>query len=191
MLIEHGMETERIPVFDGFVGSHRPFFLPDSLRRKEAAPGATWTRLWKMHGSITWRRIEQDGRFESSAPTDPAGEMIYPSFQKYDESRQQPYAAFTDRLVGSLSKMTRFWLSPGSVSATSTLTISYSAPSKAGRGLTSTPLIRGAARRGRFGEARGPRPNMIVVGPETGIIGGRRATWAPVERPDFMAAVYR
>lgn len=55
ILIEHGLESERIPVFDGFVGSFQPFFNPDSLRRPEAAPGANWTRLWKMHGSVTWR----------------------------------------------------------------------------------------------------------------------------------------
>ena len=41
VLIEHGLEAERIPLFDGFVGSFRPFFHPDSLRRLEAAPGAT------------------------------------------------------------------------------------------------------------------------------------------------------
>ena len=31
---------------------------------------------------------------------------------------------------------------------------------------------------------------MIVVGPKTGIIGGRRAAWAPVESPAFMATVF-
>jgi len=91
VLIEHALEAERIPTFDGFVGSFRPFFYPDSLRRTESAPGANWTRLWKMHGSVTWRRVEQGGRFRVvRGEPDPAGEMIYPSFQKYDESRQQP-----------------------------------------------------------------------------------------------------
>ena len=99
VLIEHALEAERVPTFDGFVGSFQPFFHPDSLRRLESAPGANWTRLWKMHGSVTWRRIEKDARVRVvRGDTDPAGEMIYPSFQKYDESRQQPYSAFTDRL---------------------------------------------------------------------------------------------
>jgi hypothetical protein len=31
---------------------------------------------------------------------------------------------------------------------------------------------------------------MIVVGPQTGIIGGRQAAWAPVESPSFMADVF-
>jgi SIR2-like domain len=99
VLVEHALESERVPVFDGFVGSYQPFFHPDSLRRTETAPGANWTRLWKMHGSVTWRRIEQDGRFRVvRGEPDPAGEMILPSFQKYDESRQQPFASFTERL---------------------------------------------------------------------------------------------
>jgi len=35
VLIEHALESERVPIFDGFVGSYRPFFHPDSLRRAE------------------------------------------------------------------------------------------------------------------------------------------------------------
>ena len=39
VLVEHALEAERIPVFDGFVGSFQPFFHSDSLRRLESAPG--------------------------------------------------------------------------------------------------------------------------------------------------------
>jgi len=35
------------------------------------------------------------------------------------------------------------------------------------------------------------RPNMIVIGPQTGIIGGQRATWAPQECPSFMDGVFQ
>ena len=99
ILIELGLETERVPVFDGFVGSYQPFFHPDSLRHKEWAPGENYTRLWKMHGSVTWRKETIDGRVRVvRGSPDQSGEMILPSFQKYDESRQQPYASFTDRL---------------------------------------------------------------------------------------------
>ena len=34
------------------------------------------------------------------------------------------------------------------------------------------------------------RPNMIVMGPDTGIIGARRAAWAPVECPAFMEVAF-
>lgn len=192
VLIEHGMEAERVPVFDGFVGSHRPFFHPDSLRRKEAAPGATWTRLWKMHGSVTWRRIEQDGRFRVvRGEPDAAGEMIYPSFQKYDESRQQPFAAFSERLSRFLEQDDALLVIAGfsfgdehinnlifgaleNRPRTHVYALQFEEPTE------HTDLAKRAVR----------RPNMIVVGPNTGIIGGRRADWAAVESPAFMATVY-
>ena len=34
------------------------------------------------------------------------------------------------------------------------------------------------------------RSNLIVVGPKTGVIGGRRAKWAPSETPAFMDGVF-
>lgn len=192
VLIEHGMEAERVPIFDGFVGSHEPFFHPDSLRRQESAPGATWTRLWKMHGSVTWRRIERDGRYRviRGAPN-PDGEMIYPSFQKYDESRQQPYAAFTDRLSRFLEQddalliVTGFSFGDEHINnlifgalenrpRTHVYALQFEEP------IDETDLAKRAAQ----------RPNIIVVGPDTGIIGGRRAEWAPVESPAFMAPVF-
>ena len=52
-----------------------------------------------MHGSVTWRKETIGGRVRVvRGSPDQSGEMILPSFQKYDESRQQPYASFTDRL---------------------------------------------------------------------------------------------
>ncbi|SRR6266496_397000 len=99
ILIENALEAERIPIFDGFVGSFHPFFYPETLRRSEYAPGSNWVRLWKLHGSVTWRRDSYEGesRIIRGAP-DNSGEMILPSFEKYDESRQQPYSAYLERL---------------------------------------------------------------------------------------------
>jgi hypothetical protein len=99
-LVERGLEDERVPAFDGFVGSRRPFFSPASLLHEEMAPGRKWARLWKIHGSVNWSWDElPDGssrivRGEETA----AGELIFPSSEKYDESRKQPYAAILDRL---------------------------------------------------------------------------------------------
>ncbi|HEX9659896.1 MAG TPA: SIR2 family protein [Rhodothermales bacterium] len=192
VLIEHGLEVERVPVFDGFVGSHRPFFHPDSLRSQVYGPGAAWTRLWKMHGSVTWRRIEQDGRSRVvRGDPSPDGDMIYPSFEKYDESRQQPYSAFADRLVRFLDQEDALLVVVGfsfgdehinnlifgaleSRQRTHVYALQFDEPSNEGH------LAKRAMR----------RPNMIVVNPETGIIGGRRAPWAPVESPGFMHPVF-
>ncbi len=192
VLIEHGLEAERIPLFDGFVGCFQPFFHQDSLRRLEAAPGSTWTRLWKMHGSVTWRRIDQNGRVRVvRGGPDPAGEMIYPSFQKYDESRQQPYAAFTDRLSRFLEQDDALLIVAGfnfgdehinnlvfgaleNRPRTHVFALQFEEPPE------DCDLVKRACQ----------RPNMIVIGPSTGIIGGRRAAWAPVESPSFMDDVF-
>ena len=34
------------------------------------------------------------------------------------------------------------------------------------------------------------RSNMIVVGPKTGVIGGRRARWVSADTPSFMGEVF-
>ena len=105
VLIETALEAERVPAFDGFVGCNRPFFLHDSLTRQENAPGAAWTRLWKIHGSINWSLDTIRGR-PRVIRTEPhnEGEMILPSHHKYDESRKQPYTALLERLSKVLDR---------------------------------------------------------------------------------------
>lgn len=105
VLIETALEAERVPAFDGFVGCNRPFFSHDTLIRPESAPGAAWTRLWKVHGSINWQLDTVRGR-QRVVRTGPhnEGEMILPSHHKYDESRKQPYSALLDRLTRALER---------------------------------------------------------------------------------------
>jgi hypothetical protein len=98
-LLERALEDERVPIFDGFVGSREPFFLNASLTHEEFAPGQRWTRLWKVHGSVNWKfRSDGDTRRIVRAMESDDGELILPSFHKYDESRKQPYVAMLDRL---------------------------------------------------------------------------------------------
>ncbi len=192
VLIEHGLEAERIPIFDGFVGSFQPFFHADSLRRQDAAPGAHWTRLWKMHGSVTWRRIEQDGRVRvvRGAP-DPAGAMIYPSFEKYDESRQQPYSAFADRLSRFLEQDDALLVVSGfSFGDEHINNLVFGALENRPRTHAYTLQFEELPEKSDLIKRAYQRPNMIVIGPKTGIIGGRRAAWAPVESPSFMDGVF-
>lgn len=192
VLVEHALESERVPVFDGFVGSFRPFFHPDSLRRAETAPGANWTRLWKMHGSVTWRRIEEDGRVRVvRGEPDPAGEMILPSFQKYDESRQQPYAAFTDRLARFLEQDDALLIVAGfSFGDEHINNLIFGALENRPRthcyALQFEELVEDSVLIKRAHQ----RSNLIVVGPDTGVIGGRRAKWSPAETPSFMDGVF-
>ncbi|WP_247282241.1 MULTISPECIES: SIR2 family protein [unclassified Bradyrhizobium] len=192
VLIEHGLESERVPVFDGFVGSYQPFFLADSLRRAETAPGPHWTRLWKMHGSVTWRRIEQDGRMRVvRGDPDLAGEMILPSSQKYDESRQQPYAAFVDRLTRFLEQDDALLIVAGfSFGDEHINNLIFGALENRPRTHVYALQFEELSEDSVLIKRAYQRSNLIVVGPKTGVIGGRRANWYPSDTPAFMDGVF-
>jgi hypothetical protein len=192
VLFEMALETERIPLFDGFVGSYRPFFLPDSLRRIESAPGASWVRLWKMHGSVTWRREDSDGRLRIvRREPDNSGEMILPSFQKYDESRQQPYAAFMDRLSRFLDQDDALLVTCGfSFGDEHINNLIFSAIENRTRthvySLQFEEIIEGHDLLRRSQKQR----NLIVICPKVGIIGGRRAEWRLEQPAPFVEMVF-
>lgn len=97
LLMEQAFERLRIPFFDGFIGSHFPFF--DQRAVESDAIPKRWVRFWKLHGSINWRYerarhcvirgIQSDGTEE---------QMIHPSHLKYDASRRMPYLIMIDRM---------------------------------------------------------------------------------------------
>jgi len=192
VLLEHALESERVPVFDGFVGSYRPFFHPDSLRRLEAAPGANWTRLWKMHGSVTWRRVDFDGRARLiRGEPNLEGEMIYPSFQKYDESRQQPYSAFVDRLSRFLEQDDALLIVIGfSFGDEHINNHIFEALENKPRTHVYALQFDEIADDSSLAKRAMQRSNLIALGPHKGIIGSRILEWAPIESPSFMADVF-
>lgn len=109
LIIEKAFESLLIPYFDGFVGSNEPFFSHESLEGKslQDRPPVSWIRLWKLHGSLGWFWKTNDGinpdrviRLSSGAKKDyPDSELvIYPSRDKYESSRKQPFTSYFDRL---------------------------------------------------------------------------------------------
>ncbi|SEA17015.1 SIR2-like domain-containing protein [Desulfuromusa kysingii] len=92
-LLESGMEKQKAPYFDGFIGSNKAFFYPEWI--EDSLPVKDWTKLWKLHGSLGWD-LENDEIIRVSNAKESA--MIYPSFLKYDHSRKQPYLSYMDRL---------------------------------------------------------------------------------------------
>ncbi len=113
LLIEKGFESLQIPYYDGFVGAHEPFFVPESLEKesKYDTPPNAWIRLWKIHGSLGWfwkknaantsYRIVRLGI--QAKKLNPENELvIFPSKDKYESSRKQPFIAYFDKLKSFL-----------------------------------------------------------------------------------------
>ena len=106
MLLEMALEANYTPYFDGFTGSYEPFFSPESIEYfpERERFSSRWIRLWKLHGSLNWmkkdktsstaERIVRVGKIDA-----PINElMIYPSKEKYNLSRKEPFIAYFDRM---------------------------------------------------------------------------------------------
>lgn len=113
LIIEKSLEEIRIPYFDGFVGSYEPFFWQESIERFVDKSDLTqnWIRLWKIHGSLSWfwkkngvtqsHNIIRVGMISDIKKID--NELvIYPSKEKYDSSKKQPFVAYFDRFKNVL-----------------------------------------------------------------------------------------
>jgi len=96
LLMEQAFEDSRVPYFDGFAGSRKPFF--DLRAMDEDLLPARWARLWKLHGSINWYQDPEKGVLRGAASEESLKRVIHPSHLKYDESRRMPYLAMIDRL---------------------------------------------------------------------------------------------
>ena len=114
LIFEKSLEEIQIPYFDGFVGSYEPFFLPENVEAfvDNNDITKTWFRLWKIHGSLSWfwkkesngsTRIVRLGRIDN-IETNGNEIVIYPSKEKYDSSRKQPFISYFDRMKSFLSK---------------------------------------------------------------------------------------
>lgn len=109
LIFEKSLEETQIPYFDGFVGSYEPFFLPENVERFVDTNDITksWIRLWKIHGSLSWFwkkdneknsfRVVRLGKIDN-IEKDGNEVVIYPSKEKYDSSRKQPFISYFDRL---------------------------------------------------------------------------------------------
>ena len=93
LLVEEAFERSRVAYFDGFTGSHRPFFDPASVSSDELP--ARWSRLWKLHGSLGWKVL---GNTVIRTGQREATELIYPDHLKYDQVTRLPYSALFERL---------------------------------------------------------------------------------------------
>lgn len=93
LLIEEAFERARVPYFDGFSGSYRPFF--DAASVSSDTLPARWSRVWKLHGSLGWT-VSGDAVVRTGQRD--ATELIYPDHLKYDQVTRLPYSALFERL---------------------------------------------------------------------------------------------
>jgi hypothetical protein len=125
LIIEKSLEEIQLPYFDGFVGSYEPFFLQESVEQfvNNSDITKSWIRLWKIHGSLSWfwkkdnktniLRIIRLGRVDNIQKENKKNNqeieedkeiVIYPSKEKYESSKKQPFIAYFDRMKHYLSK---------------------------------------------------------------------------------------
>jgi len=112
LIFEKSLEELQIPFFDGFVGAYEPFFLAENVERFVHNSDITnsWVRLWKIHGSLSWfwkkstkTKIIRVGKI-IDIETEGNEIVIYPSKEKYDSSRKQPFISYFDRLKRFLTR---------------------------------------------------------------------------------------
>lgn len=100
-LFELGLEHKGIPYYDGFCGSLRAFFNPESV--EDISFLSRQTKLWKLHGSLGWHYDKDMEKILRVSPDD-NDILIYPSTLKYKESKKQPYESLMDRLTNFLKQ---------------------------------------------------------------------------------------
>lgn len=102
LLIEQGLESQKAPYFDGFIGNRQPF-LDIAAIEQDQLP-ARWTRVWKLHGSINWQFERGAGVIRRIGGSAGGAALIHPSHLKYEQSRRMPYLIMIDRLRSFLKK---------------------------------------------------------------------------------------
>lgn len=117
-LVEQAADAEGVVLLDGFVGTQRRVFRPESYEQDLYFPAETTEgrvhrfdrvlHLYKLHGSITWRRTQptienpygvQSEQFDPKT-TDPL--LIYPTPTKYGETLGLPYSELFRRFAAAV-----------------------------------------------------------------------------------------
>jgi hypothetical protein len=202
--LEDAMETAGVPFFDGFVGSVNPFFAPECIESEgnksdaHVYPCKAWTRLWKLHGSINWHITALSGNTEHitrlSVLDARAGEelAIFPSREKYSQSRKLPFLAMQDRLRRFLAGGDRLLVIVGYSFSDEHLNELLLQALRSNPHLAVTALVYGEPV-GGGGDAANILPNSIaalgrehrnltIYGPDKASIGGVIGEWTATRR---------
>ena len=180
LLIEEALERQRAPYFDGFVGSHRPFFDPASVLTDQLP--ARWTLLWKLHGSLGWElqgtNVVRTGQLSATA-------LIYPEHLKYEQVGRLPYSALFERLRAFLTTpdtlllCTGFSFSDAHILAVLNEALTTNAHTAIFAFQFGTVEAELSAVQAAIGQ-----PNMSIYARDGAVIGGVAGEWRPGEPRD-------
>ncbi|MFC1226555.1 SIR2 family protein [Pedobacter sp. BG31] len=196
LILEKSFEDLLIPFYDGFIGAYEPFFCHETLdgKSKYDRPPVSWIRLWKLHGSLGWfwKKKEDKSyrviRLSSGAKEKlPDSELvIYPSRDKYESSRKQPFTSYFDRLKECLiSGEGIFIISGYSFSDDHVNEVIFNALNQNNRlhviafFYSDNPLEK------IIGEGKN-FPNLTLMGPSKASISGIAAEWKHTKTGDLL-----
>lgn len=185
LLIETGLEATATPYFDGFVGHIRGRFRPELVdavnpNSPEAVPPA-FVRLWKLHGSINWSEEDVEDRKQivrlgTPAPAETRA-AIYPSDEKYDQSRRVPFVVLMDRFRRALEMPESFTLVSGYSFGDQHLNEMLFDAARA-RPRSETAVFCFDEIPNELADVSKGTRNLSVLGAQEAIIGGQVLTWA-------------
>lgn len=193
LMFEIALEDAMVPYFDGFIGSVNPFFSAESVEFDGALkPPRSWCRLWKLHGSVNWSlKPDLSGsvlrvvRNSANADIGESDLMIFPSREKYLESRKLPFITFQDRLRRFLSNGEGVMFVLGySFSDQHLNEIMFQALRTNSR-LAINALIYGSDGKlpENIEEFGRQFKNLSIIGPDKAVFGGLSAEW---EKPETL-----
>jgi hypothetical protein len=192
LLFEEAFEERKLPYFDGFVGTINPFIVPECIEAENNKQDAhayvptSWLRFWKIHGSVNWF-LYKDGtsknRITRSSGRQCNGDelMIFPSRQKYDESRRLPFLLFQDRLRTFLSQGEVLLIICGYSFGDEHINEILFQALRANKRLAITAMLYGDGNPRQINETvldyGKEHPNLTILGPDKASIGGMIAPW--------------
>jgi len=179
LLTEEAFERAELPYFDGFSGSHKPFFDPTSMSN-DTLP-TRWSRLWKIHGSLGWDVI--NGKVIRTGSRD-ATKLIYPDHLKYDQITRQPYSAMFERLKDFLSTPDSILLCTGFSFFDSHITAVLDEALEANKHTAIFAFqFKSLGEEKNAVELATGRPNMSVYANDGAVIHGVKGKWLPGKDP--------